>query len=142
MRGPRIPLTNYVSRLCPPTKCGDDGSPSGAAFMPREGEDYLSVNWLECTGFGQREEQIEAVRYQLKNKGMRLPATGRLAVLHLQSLLRHIQGNDPDGHELSVHHEREADDPCHSGIYGYTHEDALVADLIAQVVEEHYPARG
>jgi len=38
-------------------------------------------------------------------------------------------------------HEPEEDDPSHSGIYGFQYDDRLIADLIAEMVQETYPAR-
>jgi len=38
-------------------------------------------------------------------------------------------------------HEPEDFDPSHAGIYGISHDDDLVAELIAQVVLESHPAR-
>ena len=32
-------------------------------------------------------------------------------------------------------------DPSHSGVYGYRHEDLLVAELIVEMVMEIYPSR-
>jgi hypothetical protein len=54
-----------------------------------------------------------------------------------------VQSNAPDARTLAAHHEPIPPfDPSHSGIYGYTADDDLIADLIAQVVKEVYPARG
>jgi hypothetical protein len=73
---------------------------------------------------------------------MTMPANGRLAVLHLQTLIDHVRSSTPDARTLTVHHEPEPADPTHAGIYGYTADDQLIADLIAQVVKEVHKARG
>lgn len=141
MPGPEIPGTDHVCRLCGATKC-DEGRPVGAAFMPRPRDLYLSTNWLESTGAATRGEQLATIRQHLTNKGMSLLANARLAVLHLQTVIDHVRFNAPDGRTLAAHHEREPSDPSHAGIYGYTADDDLIADLIAQVVHEVHKARG
>jgi len=123
-------------------KCDDAGRPVGAAFMLRPKESYLSVNWLECTGPSSRKEQLEIVRKHLTDKGRKLTANGRLAVLHLKTVFDFIETETPDSRRITAHHEPELPhDPSHSGIYGYNAHDGLIGDLIAEVVHEHYAAR-
>jgi hypothetical protein len=83
-----------------------------------------------------------AIRQHLTDKGMTLPANGLLAVLHLQTVIDQVRSSAPDARTLTAHHEPEPSDPTHSGIYGYTADDQLIADLIAQVVREVHTARG
>ncbi len=79
----------------------------------------------------------------LRNKGLKLPTNGGLAVLHLQTMIDHVQSRSPDSRRLTAHHEPELPhDPSHAGIYGYTESDDMIADLIAQVVQEVHKARG
>jgi len=74
---------------------------------------------------------------------MTLPANGRLAVLHLQTVIDHVRSNAPDARTLIARHEPDLPpDPSHSGIYGYTADDDLIADLIAQAVQKVHRARG
>lgn len=141
MPGPEIPGTDHVCRLCGASKC-DDGQPLGAAFMPKPDEAYLSTNWLECTRAPSRADQLTVIRQHLTNKDMKLSANARLAVLHLQTVIDHVRSSTPDARALTAHHEPILpSDPSHSGIYGYTADDDLVADLIAQVVQEVHNAR-
>jgi hypothetical protein len=141
MPGPEIPGTDHVCRLCGGSKC-EDGRPLGAAFMPRLDEAYFSTNWLECTGAATREDQLTVIRQHLTNKHMKLTANGRLAVLHLQTVIDHVRSSSPDARTLAAHHEPILPcDPSHSGIYGYTADDQLIADLIAEVVQEVHKAR-
>lgn len=109
--------------------------------MLRSDESYLSVNWLEHTGASSRAQQLAIVREHLTNKGVKLPAKGRLAVLHLKTAFDHVQSGTRDSHTLAAHHEPDLPhDPTHSGIYGYTDDDARVADLIADAVQDIYKA--
>jgi hypothetical protein len=83
------------------------------------------------------------IRQHLISKGMTLPANGRLAVLHLQTVIDYVRSSAPDSRRLTAHHEPELPhDPSHSGIYGYTENDDMIADLIAQVVQEVHRATG
>jgi hypothetical protein len=145
MPGLEIPGTDHVCRFCGEKKCDDDGRPLGIAFRlrpPPDGDLYLSTNWLESTDASSRAEQLTIIHQHLTNKGRKLTAHGRLAVLHLQTVIDYVRSNAPDARTLAAHHEPEPSDPSHSGIYGYTVDDHLIADLIAQVVQEVHRARG
>ena len=141
MPGPEIPGTDHLCRLCGATKCDENGRPVGDAFMLRPAEAYLSTNWLECTGAVTRADQLSTVRRHLADKGMKLSANARLAVLHLQTVIDHVRSWSPDARRITANHEPEPLDPSHAGLYGYTAEDQLIADLIAQVVGEAHNAR-
>jgi hypothetical protein len=142
MPGPEISSADHVCRLYGPGKAGEDGQPLGAAFMLRRTDEYLSTNWLECTGASSKADQLTAIRQHLAKK-LTVKPSGRLAVLHLQTMIDHVLSGTPDARTLAAHHEPILPtDPSHSGIYGYTAEDQLVADLIAQVVQEVHAAKG
>ena len=141
MPGPEIPGTDHACRLCGASKCDDDGYPLGDAFMLRPAEAYLSTNWLEGTGEPTRADQLAMVRRHLADKGMNLAANARLAVLHLQTVIDHVRSWSPDARAITARHEPEPLDPSHAGLYGYTSDDQLIADLIAQVVGEVHKAR-
>jgi len=42
---------------------------------------------------------------------------------------------------LDILHEPEPVDPSHAGIFGLRPDDTLIAECIAQVVQETYPAK-
>ena len=140
MPGPEIPGTDHVCRLCGATKCDENGRPVGDAFMLRPTDAYLSTNWLEFTGDPTRAAQLATVRRHLTDKGMKVSANARLAVLHLQTVIDHVRSWSTDARAITARHEPEPLDPSHSGLYGYTAEDQLIADLIAQVVGEIHKA--
>jgi hypothetical protein len=141
MPGPEIPGTDHVCRLCGATKCDESGRPVGDAFMLRPADAYLSTNWLECTGAATPADQIAIIRRHLTDKGMKLPTNACLAVLHLQTVIDHVRSWSTDARAITARHEPEPLDPSHSGLYGYTAEDQLIADLIAQVISEVHRAR-
>ncbi len=104
--------------------------------MLRPNEEFLSVNWLEYFDLRDREAQITQVRQVIR---LTLQATAKIAVLNVGGILDRVHRNSD--RVLAVLHEPEQDDPSHSGIHGYRHEDDLVADLIAEEVRETCPAR-
>ena len=136
MTGDRLPNQDYISRYCSPRTLLEDGQPSAASFMLRTDEEFLSVNWLEYFDLSNRQTQITQVRRVLR---LTPAATAKIAVLNIGGILNRISRNS--GRVLAVLHEPEQNDPSHSGIHGYRHEDDLVADLIAEEVREIYSAR-
>ena len=57
-----LPDNHPVSRYCKPTTVDQYGLPLSAAFMPRQGEEYLSANWLEYFGGPASDTTIDRVR--------------------------------------------------------------------------------
>ena len=116
MPGPEIPGTDHLCRLCGATKCDESGRPVGDAFMLRPAEAYLSSNWLEYTGAQTRADQLATIRGHLADKGMKLSANARLAVLHLQTVIDHVRSWSPDARRITANHEPEPLDPSHAGL--------------------------
>lgn len=136
MRGDPLPDQDHISRYCRPKTLQEDGQPSRTSFMLRPNEELLSVNWLEYFDLRDRQVQITQVRQVIR---LTLQATAKIAVLNVGGILDRVHRNSD--RVLAVLHEPELDDPSHSGIHGYRHEDDLVADLVAEEVRETYPAR-
>jgi hypothetical protein len=109
--------------------------------MMRETEEYLSVNWLEQLNRSDRAIQIRDLQSLYATK-LRVGTAARIAVLNVGALRDKVERESPDGRLLRVLHEpEEPDDPSHAGIYEIPHDDEMIAELIAQVVLEKYPAR-
>ena len=72
---------------------------------------------------------------------MTLGVKAKIAVLNVGEIINYVRTKSPDARNLSVLHEPKEDDPSHSGIYGFRYDDHLIADLIAETVQEIYPAR-
>lgn len=139
MPGPELPDSEHVARYCSRSRCDDEGRPLGTAFMPKPEEPYLSVNWLEKTGANCRSEQLDLIRHFAAAGGLTLRASGKFAVLALSTTLAWVQ--EQASRRLSVCHEPIGQtDPTHCGIYGYSPEDQMVADLLALKVSEVHPA--
>lgn len=137
MKGDPIPDQDHISRYCSAMHCTENGQVTGTAFQLRQIEDYLSVNWLEFFHLADRKEEIREVRKALR---LKLGAKAKIAVLNVGKTISYVRTQSPDARNLSMLHEPEEDDPSHSGIYGF-HDDHLIADLIAEMVQETYPAR-
>ena len=137
MKGDQVPDSDHISHYCKGTSIEADGSINGTAFQIREGEEYLSVNWLEFLKKTSRNEEIAEVRNVLQTK-LKLGSRSRIAVANVGSLVNHVW----EKRILNVKHEPELpDDPSHSGIFGYEIDDILIADMIAEVFQESYPSK-
>ena len=141
MQRDRVPDTDHISRYCGGAQILPDGRISGTAFHLRELEEYLSVNWLEYLGLGDRDPEIAEVRRVLGAKGRKLGTTARLVVLNAGRLRGHVASASPDRRMLDILHKPEPLDPSHAGIFGLPPDDRLIAELIAEVVQDVYPAK-
>ncbi|MDP2645946.1 MAG: hypothetical protein Q8P24_13485 [Desulfobacterales bacterium] len=137
MIGDPLPDQDHICRYCSVTKITENGSITGAAFQLRSPDKYLSVNWLEFFQLADRQGQIKEVRKAIRLKP---GASAKLAVLNVEEMVNFVRTQSPDARKLRVLHEPEENDPSHSGIYGFGHDDNLIADLIAETVQELYPA--
>ena len=82
-----------------------------AAFLPRKGEKYLSVNWLEYFGEADLDDAIEQVREVFRSKGYRVKSNGQFAVLE-------VGAAKAVGDTLSIKHLPSINDESHAGILG------------------------
>ena len=135
MRGDPLPDQDHISSYCAP-KTAPDGQPTGASFMLRQDQKFLSVNWMEYFGDIDIDAQINKIREYIE---LSLAASGLFAVLNVGEIIDQVQRNSE--RQLAVLYEPTPGDPSHSGVYGYRYEDDLVADLIAEFVLITYPAK-
>lgn len=135
MKGDPLPGKDHISRCCAP-KTAPDGQPTGASFMLKKDEDFLSVNWMEHFGETDQKVQIAKIREHIE---LSLAKSGLFAVLNVGRITDQIQRFGEK--KLAILHEPTQCDPSHSGIHGYQHEDLLVAELIAEMVIKTYPSR-
>ncbi len=142
MPGPKLPQGSHVARQFGFLQLDEAGKPRGSAFLPRAGEEYLSVNWLEKTGATARADQLRIVRRHLIAKGRTLTVQGRFAILDVDATCDYVREQTAGLRLLSAHDEEELPlDPSHAGIYGYDASDGPIADLIVDLIDEQYPAR-
>lgn len=111
-----------------------------AAFIPRQDEDYLSINWLEYFGETELNAAVERVREVFHSKGFTLRPNGRFAVLNVEAAKTAV--HEAVKRTLNIDHLPLSDDPSHSGILGYSSEDLAVAVELAALVtyQDVHPA--
>ncbi len=131
-----VPDSNHISRHCGGSHV-EDGEIGADAFMLRASDESLSVNWLELLQLSDRQSEIREVCRVLRDKGRTLGPTSVIAVLNVGEVLEHVR--NAEARTLKVVHVPEENDPSHSGIFGYTAEDDIIADLIAQKINETHP---
>ena len=120
-----------------------DGQIQAPAFKLREGEESLSVNWLEFLNCPSRESEIAELRNIYAAK-LTVSARANIAVLNVGEVRRKVLTESPDGRNLEVLHDPQYTgvyDLSHSGIYDLKHDDELIAELILETIRESYPAR-
>lgn len=136
MKNDPIPHDNHVSRYCGFQHIDGKGRVTGQAFRHREGEEYLSANWLEYFESAELSTQMQEIRSALMRKGRKIGAKSKFAVLNVGELKEYVRKESGNGSVLSVLHEPEENDPSHSGIYGVPVDDFLIAEIIAAFVRE------
>lgn len=139
MKGQTIPDSDHVGRYCG-ARTVDNGEITAAAFMLRNTEAYLSVNWLEELKQPERTTQIRDLQ-DLYSKKLKVGATAQIAILNVGAFRNKVARESSDGRSLQVIHEPEFEDPSHAGIYGFSHDDEIIAELIAETVLETYLAK-
>ena len=115
---------------------GKDGLPTVSAFRPRQGENYLSVNWLEFFDTSDLNAAIQLVRTAFDAKGYRVRPNGRFAALNVQDIKCVTRATAE--RSLSVEHIPLVDDESHAGIFGYTVDDFKIAVEIRALVGLEY----
>ena len=140
MKGQAIPDSDHVARYCKASTV-EGAEILATAFMVREGEEYLSVNWLEELKRSDRASQVRDLQKLYATK-LKVRAASRIAILNVGALRAKVQRESTDRRLLPVLHEPIIpDDPSHAGIHEIPYDDDLVAELITQVILEKHPAR-
>ena len=118
MKGDLIPDKDHISRYCAPKTIREDGKIGASAFILRESEESLSVNWLEYLNCSSRESEIAEIRrvYSLK---LDVRAKAKLAVLNVGEMSNKVKNESPDRRSLYVLHEKENNEPYKMGNIGY-----------------------
>ena len=128
-----LPQHNLARYCRPRTVSGGILSPD--AFFLRNGEQFLSTNWLEHFHSTDRQIQISGVRAILAGKGFGVRAGGRFAVVSIELASQLVQRV-----QLRFLLLGQENDPSHAGIFGYTPSDIDVAGDLAESIRELYPA--
>jgi hypothetical protein len=141
MKGEIIPDNDNIARFCLPSKI-DNGQIQATAFMLRQNEESLSVNWLESLKCSNRESEITQIR-EIYSKRFTVKPLAKITVLNVGKVRKEVRKKSPDGRNLEVLHEPLEDDPSHSGIYNLKPDNELIAELILETIQDTdiYPAR-
>jgi len=141
MPGVEIDDEHHISRYCKPTSIGTNGLPLASAFEPKENHDHLSVNWLEYFKKPDLDQAIDCVRQAFRDKDYDTSANGKFAVLQVGEVKTAI--SKLSSRSLRVERRPEGNDQSHSGVFGYTASDGLIAGQIAKLVraKDLHPTR-
>jgi hypothetical protein len=140
MKGDVIPDKDHIARYCRPTDIAE-GQLQAPAFMLRDNERGLSVNWLEFLSCDSRENEIAEVRNIYSAKLNRVSAGAKIAVLNAGEVREKVCTEHPDNLIVDIIHEPSKIDPSHSEINNLTHGDEFTAELIIETVLEIHSAR-
>lgn len=133
-----IPDKHHVARYCSGRR-HVDGKVLREAFVLRQGEPHLSVNWLEYFGLDSLDDALARVCEDKREQGFTLRRTGRFALLRaedVRSARIDIDALYGTARYLTVTHIPKDGDESHSGIGGYGADEMgwVVADLLAEKV--------
>lgn len=127
-----LPPEHHIACHCRPRDFGATGLLLDSAFELRPGEEYLSTNWLEFFHDSHRLLQILGVRQALVDKGFRVRPNASFAVLNVGAAVALCRNTlDLDIQFIAL---GEPHDPSHTGIFGYAEQNAVVAALLAGLV--------
>ena len=141
MANKSLPDEDHVSRYCKPSAIDRNGRPMASSFLLREGEEYLSVNWLEYLRQQDLPTALDLVRASFRTKGFGLARNGRFSVLKVGAIK--AAAAEAAGRTLHLTHLPSRLDKSHAGIFGYAPEDLAIAAELAGLVtsREVHPAQ-
>ena len=133
-----LPDEHHITRYVGPLKIHQsfDGKRrvESDRFLPRLDhppgtgpEEFVSVDWLEHFQ-GNTRQQLDQVRNAIQGRGRTVSRSGGFADVNVFGTKTAGLNN---GRTLWVRTTGEPDDPSHSGIYGLTPEDDIIAQEIA-----------
>ena len=141
MPGVEIDDEDHIARYCKPTSIGSNGLPLASAFEPKMNHNHLSVNWLEYFNRPDLDQAVDCVRQAFRDKEYGTSANGKFAVLRVGEVKTAI--SRLSSRPARVEHLPEGNDQSHSGVFGYTASDGLIAGQIAKLVraKDLHPTR-
>lgn len=135
--------SHNVARYCGKQAIGEsDCLPKTAAFRVREGENYLSVNWLEYFHECDFDIALIGIRCALTRKGLTIGAESKFATLNVgivKNTLSQIREQMPQ-----IIRKAEDLDESHAGIYVRQEKAMIVAYMLAKLVRrgDMYSGKG
>lgn len=111
--------------------------------MLRPGEEYISVFLMDRFPAANDDLRVKSIREKAHGKLMTFAQTAKLAVLGTGDVRSHVNAFASDHRWLRILHE-PVDVPVqfdeHGGIYDTSEDEAMIAELIAERVQNTYPA--
>ncbi|MBN2286959.1 MAG: hypothetical protein JXI43_10960 [Tissierellales bacterium] len=142
MKGDSVPDNNHITRFCFRKHISDEQiQPS--AFLLRESEEYLSVNWLEYLNCACREQEINKIRSIYKSN-LTIKPRDKIALFNVGRVKYEVFNKSEDNRKLEILHNpivnSNINDPSHCGIYNLYQDDMMIAQLIRETIDEIYSA--
>ncbi len=140
MKGDTIPDSDNIARFCKPSTA-PNGVIAATAFMLRENEESLSVNWLEFLNCPNRESEIKEMQ-RIYSETLSVSKNARIAVLNVGEIRDIVRIETPDSRNIEVLHDPiPGDDQSHSEIHNLKPDNEFIAELILEAIRGNYPAR-
>lgn len=134
MEGEKIPPQDRIARYCKFTSIDENGLITGEAFIFSERHSFLSVNWVEQLRLSNIDEEVMKL-WDIYKTTLTVRPNAKIAILNVGNMIEYVLQRREDSRELSVlHMPRPPIDSSHSGIFGYSFMEKLIAELIAQTV--------
>lgn len=143
MKDDPVPDDHHVSRYCSPVRVAEnEDRPLPTAFQLRNGEEYVSVDWLEFHDIPDRAAQLDRVQQLFEEqRHFTLSPNGLFAVLEAGESKDAVREQTPDDRALEITHQPDPDIEMdsHSGIFNVNHNPAsalMIATILSETVEE------
>jgi len=141
MKGDTIPDSDNIARFCKPTTA-PKGEIEATAFMLRENEESLSVNWLEILNCTNRDSEIRELQRIYSQTFRKVSSNARIALLNVGEIRDVVRTESQDHRNIEVLHDPIPDgDQSHSEIHNLKQDNESIAELILEVLRENHPAR-
>jgi hypothetical protein len=123
-------------------KTVDDGIIQASAFILREDEPGLSVNWLEFLECPDRVTEIVEMQRVYARK-LTVGRSAKIAILNVGEIRDLVRTETQDNRNIEVLHDPDElhDDPSHSEVVNMRPDNEFIAELICEVIRETHPAR-
>ncbi len=141
MKGDRLPDSDHIARYCKPTTA-PNGVILATAFMLRQVDEGLSVNWVEFFNCTDRNNEITELRRTYSDTFTRVSTNARIAILNVGEVRNIVYTETQDHRDIKIIHDPILDgDQSHSEIYNMKQDNEFIAELILEVLLENHPAR-
>ncbi len=141
MKGDTIPDSDNIARFCKPSTA-PNGVIAPTAFMLRENEDSLSVNWLEFLNCPNKDSEIKEMQRIYSETFRTVSLNARIAILNVGEIRDVVRTETQDHRNIEALHDPIPDgDQSHSEIHNLKQDNEFIAELILEVLREHLPAR-